>query len=501
MRARNPIRSRAVAILVVSIACSSGGDDLPKFPPSSVYAALCAAPRSGVDPRTGVSYLDRQGTLADEKMFVRSWIDELYLWYREVPNPDPGAYPDVVSYFDVLKTPALTASGMPKDRFHFWWPTDAWQALAQSGVEAGYGAQWVILANYPPRRVVAAYVEAASPAANAGIGRGTEVLYVDGADLVYGNDVDTLNAGLFPSSAGERHTLTVRDASGIRPVTLTSANVESTPVPNVRTIATGSGDVGYVLFNDHVATSEAGLVAAIQQLRDAQVSDLVLDLRYNGGGYLYIASELAYMIAGSARTAGKTFEQLVFNDRYGTRDPYTGEALAPIPFIDTTLGFSIPSGAALPSLDLGRVFVLTGSGTCSASESIMNGLRGAGIHVIQVGSTTCGKPYGFVPEDNCGTTYFAIQFQGVNAEGFGSYGDGFSPGGTGPAGLPGCAVADDFTYALGDAAEARLAAALAYRATGSCYGPAASALALRIAPAEDGEVVRSPVRENRILGR
>jgi hypothetical protein len=454
-----------------------------------------------VDPWTDASYLDRQGTLADEKMFVRSWIDELYLWYREVPNPDPGAYPDVVSYFDVLKTPALTASGMPKDRFHFWWPTDAWQALAQSGVEAGYGAQWVILANYPPRRVVAAYVEAASPAANAGIGRGTEVLYVDGADLVYGNDVDTLNAGLFPSSAGERHTLTVRDASGIRPVTLTSANVESTPVPNVRTIATGSGDVGYVLFNDHVATSEAGLVAAIQQLRDAQVSDLVLDLRYNGGGYLYIASELAYMIAGSARTAGKTFEQLVFNDRYGTRDPYTGEALAPIPFIDTTLGFSIPSGAALPSLDLGRVFVLTGSGTCSASESIMNGLRGAGIHVIQVGSTTCGKPYGFVPEDNCGTTYFAIQFQGVNAEGFGSYGDGFSPGGTGPAGLPGCAVADDFTYALGDAAEARLAAALAYRATGSCSGPAASALALRIAPAEDGEVVRSPVRENRILGR
>jgi hypothetical protein len=500
MRARTRIRSSAAAVLVVSIACS-GGDDLPKFPPSSEYAALCAVPRSGVDPWTGAPYLDRQGTLADEKTWVRSWIDELYLWYREVPNPDPATYPNVVSYFDVLKTPALTASGKPKDRFHYWWPTDAWRALAQSGVEAGYGAQWVIVANYPPRRVVAAYVEAVSPAANAAIGRGTEVLSVDGADLVYGNDFDTLNAGLFPSAAGEVHTLIVRDAVGIHEVTLTSANVESTPVPNVGTIATASGNVGYVLFNDHVATSEVGLVAAIQQLRDAQVSDLVLDLRYNGGGYLYIASELAYMIAGSARTAGKTFEQLVLNDRYGTRDPYTGEPLAPIPFFDTTLGFSIPFGAALPSLDLSRVFVLTGSGTCSASESIMNGLRGAGIQVIQVGSTTCGKPYGFVPEDNCGTTYFAIQFQGVNAEGFGSYGDGFSPGGTGPAGVPGCAVADDFTHALGDPAEARLVAALAYRATGSCSGPAASALALRTAPAEDGEVVRSPVRENRILGR
>ena len=57
--------------------------------------------------------------------------------------------------------------------------------------------------------------------------------------------------------------------------------------------------------------------------------------------------------------------------------------------------------------------------TCSASESIINGLRGVNVQVIQIGSTTCGKPYGFYPEDNCGTTYFSIQFKGVNAAGFG----------------------------------------------------------------------------------
>jgi carboxyl-terminal processing protease len=92
--------------------------------------------------------------------------------------------------------------------------------------------------------------------------------------------------------------------------------------------------------------------------------------------------------------------------------------------------------------------------------------------VIQVGATTCGKPYGFRPQDNCGTTYFAIQFRGVNQQGFGDYGDGFTPGGTGPGGVPGCLVpADDFGHALGDPAEARLAAALRWRDTGGCAGP------------------------------
>ena len=54
-------------------------------------------------------------------------------------------------------------------------------------------------------------------------------------------------------------------------------------------------------------------------------------------------------------------------------------------------------------------------------------LRGIDIEVIQIGSTTCGKPYGFYGLDNCGTTYFTVQFRGVNAKGYGDYSDGFSP--------------------------------------------------------------------------
>ena len=133
-------------------------------------------------------------------------------------------------------------------------------------------------------------------------------------------------------------------------------------------------------------------------------------------------------------------------------------------------------GSALPTLNLNRVFVLTTSSTCSASEAIINGLRGADIEVIQIGSGTCGKPYGFYPTDNCATTYFTIQFSGINNKGFGEYADGFAPKNTidnafQPVLLNGCALADDFSQPLGNANEALLKTALNYRNTGSCPAP------------------------------
>jgi len=269
--------------------------------------------------------------------------------------------------------------------------------------------------------------------------------------------------------------------------------VTTTPVQNVKTI----GTVGYILFNDHILASEAMLIDAINQLQQAGVTELVLDIRYNGGGYLAIASELAYMIAGPA-TTGKTFEKLSFNDKYPTIDPVTGQPLTPTPFL--TKASFIQRSAPLPSLGLSRVFVLTGPGTCSASESIINGLLGVDVQVIQIGSPTCGKPYGFYPADNCGTTYFSIQFKGVNAKGFGDYADGFIPNGSGVAGVAGCQVADDFGHALGDPAEARVAAALAYRGNGTCPSALEAHIrALDPLGAVDGTVPKSAWLQNRIL--
>ncbi len=111
------------------------------------------------------------------------------------------------------------------------------------------------------------------------------------------------------------------------------------------------------------------------------------------------------------------------------------------------------------------------------------------MRVDLIGGTICGKPYGFFAADNCNTTYFAIQFHGVNDVGFGDYTDGFAPT---------CPVADDFNHQLGDPAEGLLSVAIGYRATGTCVRGTARALSVRPFVAQgEASFVRSPLRENR----
>ncbi|HNP34233.1 MAG TPA: S41 family peptidase [Woeseiaceae bacterium] len=483
------------------------------FLDKSTFAARCAAPRSGTDPATGSAYPDVQGTTLDENYFLRSHANDTYLWYAEIVDRDPALYNNPLDYFDVLKTTATTSSGAPKDKFHFTYDSFEWYQLSQSGISAGYGAQWAVLASTPPRDIRVAYTEPDSPAANVLLERGATILEVDGVDINDGTQagIDTLNEGLFAPAVGDPHVFTVMDlGGGVRSITMTAANVTSSPVLETSVLETTSGRVGYLVFNDHIITAEGALVDAVNQLKAGQgINDLVLDIRYNGGGYLFIASQLAYMIAGNTPTAGRTFELTQFNDKHPSTNPVTGSAIEPTPFYNTTSGFdAAPANQPLPTLDLQRVFVLTGPGTCSASEAIMNGLRGVDVEVIQIGSTTCGKPYGFYAEENCGTTYFTIQFRGVNQKNFGDYTDGFSAANQSNPGevLPGCSVGDDFDHLLGDPGEARLAAALTYRETQSCPSASGSAppgFSKTGTPgtAVDGFVPKSPLLMNRIMKR
>ena len=485
------------AVLLVLTSC--GGDG----PPWRDLGGRCATPRPGID---------RQGTLDDEKKFLRAWTDDLYLWYSEVPAIDPAPFTSAIDYFAVLRTPVKIGT-QPKDRFHFTYDTAAWLSLSQSGQELGYPITWAVVPKDPtlpqlPREWRVAYLEPNPPAMLNGIRRGARIIKIDGADMLNAVDqasVNTLNAGLFPAAAGEQHTFRLEDynTGAQQDFTLTAQTVITNTVPDVHTITAGMDTVGYMRFTDHLKTAEKALADGINTLNAANggagVKDLILDIRYNGGGYLYIASELAYMIAGPTRTSGQIFERLQFNDKHPPDiDPLSGRPFSPTPFYNTTTAAN--GGSALPSLGLGRVFILTGESTCSASESIINGLQGVNVQVIQIGHHTCGKPYGFFPQDNCGTTYFSIQFKGTNAKGFGDYTLGFSPG-TAAAGstLQGCAVGDDFSHELGDSAEGRLAAALAYRSSPTC--PAQSTRALRAALPEEGVVVKSPWRQNRIVGR
>jgi carboxyl-terminal processing protease len=501
--------------------------------PSSLLAQQCAVPRpsSTISPETNQPYGDTQGSLDTEMAWIRSYVNETYLWYLDVPAADPSPYVigatvpyvdpsdnvqtmmslatnyDVVeAYFNSQRSPLWTSSGKPKDQFHFVYVTSDWEALSNSGLAAGFGFQAAAIIPAPPREVVVAYTNPSTPAAQNNLNRGAQFLSVNGVDVINGSDVATLNEGLFSPVPGKQYTFQVLDQGSTTPraITMTAGNITMIPVLNVSTLPSPNGSVGYILFNDHISTAESELIAAINALKAANnglgVGDLVLDLRYNGGGLLDIASELAFMIAGSAATNGKIFEQDYYNDQ----NPFgLTVAQASLPFENVTQGFSTTAGQTLPELDLSRVFVITSSSTCSASEAIINGLLGVGIDVIQIGGTTCGKPYGFFPQDNCSTTYFTIQFQGVNNNGFGDYADGFSPLGIDGVEnhLQGCFVSDDFTKQLGDPREERLAAVLQYRANGTC--PAVSE-SYKIASlinnaSPDPLLMRSPLRENRFF--
>ena len=444
--------------VVFCVASATPETARPTFVSASTFKNKCVAPRIGSSPYTGASYPDRQGTLADEQSWLRSWSDKTYLWYREIPTLDARNYASTATWFPVLKSPALALSGAAKDRFHFTESTDAKEA-ANTGVSFGYGITWSAIANSRPRRRLVAMVTPDSPAAIAGVKRGDNLISIDGEIFETSTNVAVLNNGLFPSTIGENHTFVLASANGggQKTVTIASASVAIRPVPISGVITTSTGRVGYIAFTTFntftaekaIADAVAGLVAI------GGVSDLVLDLRYNGGGYVFISAETGYMIAGSARTSGKTFELFKTNDKkpFGTESAY--------PFYNAGSGFAggVTSGQALPTLNLRRVFVLTQAGTCSASESLISGLRGIDVEVILIGSQTCGKPYAFQSTDNCGVTYSTIQLTGVNHKGEGDYIDGFAPT---------CKANDDLSGELGNPAEGQLAAALSYRATRVC---------------------------------
>ena len=150
---------------------------------------------------------------------------------------------------------------------------------------------------------------------------------------------------------------------------------------------------------------------------------------------------LASLVAGVNRN-GAPFTTLRHNSRH-TADNYTytyGSATA------ATGGFS-------------RVIVLTGSRTCSASELVVNGLKPY-VDVVTIGGTTCGKPFGFRPRDNCSSTYSAVNFESVNAQGSGAYYDGITAS---------CPATDGFSGVLGDPVDESLThAASTYLQSGAC---------------------------------
>ncbi|MEJ8839792.1 S41 family peptidase [Ramlibacter sp. AN1133] len=250
-----------------------------------------------------------------------------------------------------------------------------------------------------------------------------------------------------------------------------SNHTDAVPVTKVVT-SPGGRRAGYIQFNDHELGAQDDLITAFRQIQAANVPDLVLDLRFNTGGFLYVAQAAASMITGPS-AEGKVFERLQYNDKRPqdtTNSTFLFSSRVQVADRTATGVNQNPLGTQLPQLNLPRVFVLTSDHTCSASESIINSLRGIDVQVIRIGSTTCGKPYGFSQKNNCGLAYFPIEFQGTNAKGFGDYTTGIAPT---------CQVQDDPTVLAEDEQrDPLLKGALTFIDTGAC--PAGTATGLTV---------------------
>lgn len=377
---------------------------------------------------------------SSQKAWVRAHLDDVYLWYNEIVDVPPSSFATAPDYFNAL----LVRS---KDRFSFSMPQAEAMSTLQQGMESGYGVKWGWGA---PGRLFAYYVDPNSPAAVA-LTRGTEVTAINGQTPASMASA-ALSSALFPSQPGANITLTYRlpGTSSGQTLTMNSATFATTTVETPRIITLPDGrKAGYLLFNEHLATVEQALADSMSFFLQQGISEFVLDMRYNTGGYLYIAEEMASMIGGN-NVQGGVFEKLVFNSKHPERtsNPYNTMYFSQLDSNDNQL----------PMLGLSRVFVLTGSNTCSASEAIINGLLPF-MQVVRIGWTTCGKPYGFIQTNNDNQAYFAIQFEGINAIGTDNYKSGFAPT---------CQVSDDLNYLLGDSREARLKSALYYMSNESC---------------------------------
>jgi C-terminal processing protease CtpA/Prc len=442
-------------------ACGGGGGDpgVSPFPSSggssgggsSIPASSQSAGRlvnSSVSGALPEHWVASTCTTERQRSWVRSIVHEKHLFYRQVPNLNPASYtgtPQNLFY-------ELTRFGIPnnRDRFSFVIPQSTASATFEQGQGVGIGAAYVYDAQ---GRLRVAYVEPGSPAAGQ-LDRGAQIVSINGA--VVGNSLTSAQiSALYPTAASGTIALQVRDtpAGATRSITLTNTTYTIAPVNLAQVLP---GNVGYLHYTDFTTPSgQIQLADTFATFQAAGIADLIIDLRYNGGGYLAIAAQLGHMVAGS-RGANRTFERLVYSDKRAREN-------VSVPFYNQHFnlpGYTNPrAGQTLPSLDLSRVFVLTTGDSCSASESFINAMKGVDVPVIQIGGTTCGKPYGFTQYPNCTYAYFPIEFEGRNDRNQSFPSTGITPT---------CAVPDDLDAPLGLPGEALLDAALSYRATGQC---------------------------------
>jgi carboxyl-terminal processing protease len=372
----------------------------------------------------------RNCSVTSQNLYVRAVLDQYYLWYQDLPELNPANFANPEAYLEAVRY-------RPRDSSFSY-------ITSRAANEAFYGdSQFVgmgISTQTGTNELRVLQVFADSPASEAGLARGDHITEINGRsvqDLVASGDIST---AFGENEPGVTVSMVVRAREGEpRQVSITKRVTTIPTVSLTRTFRVDGRTVGYVFFRNFVQPSYAALDEAFAALKEAGATELVIDVRYNGGGLVDVATHLGGLVGGPV-TDGRVFGEFRHNDR-NTR-------------LNETLRFGNPP----QTLTLQRLFVITTRSSASASELIINGLR-PHIPVIVIGGTTYGKPVGQYGFSFCDKVLAAVSFSIVNADGQGDYFDGIAPT---------CTAGDDVEHDLGTAEESSLAEAFRYIRTGQC---------------------------------
>jgi len=383
---------------------------------------------------------------------VRTTLRDIYYWYQQLPDPSPSGFSSPEAYLEAVRyKPIDTSYSYIANKAE----SDAFFSDSQF-IGIGFSSRQT-----GPAELRIAQVFPDSPASDAGLLRGDRVLSVNGkaiADLLATGEINTIFGA---NNVGVTVSMTWQDQGGGQHSAQVVKRIVTIPTVSQTAVfdVPRGPRVGYVHLRNFVTPSSAALDTAFASLLNAGATELVLDLRYNGGGLVSVAQHLGGLIGGAA-TNGQVFIQFIHNDKNTAKN--------------SSLRFPVPPQA----LGAPRLVVIGTRATASASEAVINGLRPF-MTVTVVGETTYGKPVGQYGYDFCDKTLFPVAFEGRNAKNEGGYFNGI------PAD---CAAADDLDHPLGDPGEASLAAALDFIRSGSCAASSAS-------------VARAQAERERLIGR
>lgn len=372
-------------------------------------------------------------SVPDQNAVFFDFMQNTYLWYDELPaSIDPQAYSTVDNMLDDVK--------VSQDRFSGFSEKQAYENFFENATFVGFGFSSDSTSD--PSAYIVRYVFSDSAAEQAGLSRGDRLTNINDFSIAQIRDQELSNEDIFgPKEEGFSINVTFEKPNGtVVETQMSKIEVSTNTVFATQVFSSNVGQVGYLSFqNGFIEPSNEELRIAFAQLASEQVNELIIDLRYNGGGRLSVAGNLASYIVSNA-AVGDIFTGLEYNDKNSNRN--------------SSVRFSKKANA----LNLSRVVVLTTDNTCSASESIINGLA-PHMEVVSIGSTTCGKPVGQMPDEYCDMVLSAINFRAVNSIGQGEYFDGLAPT---------CDVQDEIVADWGSLQDPVFAEAVSYLNTGSC---------------------------------